>query len=141
MTLEAREVAWQRGEALVVDGVTLRPTPGTTIGLLGPNGSGKSSLLRLLNGTARPSSGVVTLDGAELGSRSRRDVARAVAVVSQHADTDTDIRVRDVVRLGRIPHRGSSARPRPTTRWPSRSSRAHQADRQGRQALAHPVRW
>ena len=106
MTLEARDVVWQRGGALVVDGVTLRPTPGTTIGLLGPNGSGKSSLLRLLNGAAKPSSGVVTLDGAELGSLSRRDVARAVAVVSQHAHTDTDIRVRDVVRLGRIPHRG-----------------------------------
>lgn len=106
MTLEAREVVWRRGEALVVDGVTLCPTPGTTIGLLGPNGSGKSSLLRLLNGAAKPSSGVVTLDGAELDSLSRRDVARAVAVVSQHAHTDTDIRVRDVVRLGRIPHRG-----------------------------------
>jgi iron complex transport system ATP-binding protein len=106
VTLEARQVVWRRGEALVVDGVTLCPTPGATIGLLGPNGSGKSSLLRLLNGAAQPNSGVVTLDGVDLGDLSRRDVARAVAVVSQHAHTDTDIRVRDVVRLGRIPHRG-----------------------------------
>ncbi|MFQ1004265.1 ABC transporter ATP-binding protein [Modestobacter sp. SSW1-42] len=106
MTLQAWEVRWHRGGALVVDGVTLTPAPGSTVGLLGPNGSGKSSLLRLLTGTARPDSGVVTLDGAALGSLPRRDVARAVAVVSQHADTDTDIRVRDVVRLGRIPHRG-----------------------------------
>ncbi|MCZ2804051.1 ABC transporter ATP-binding protein [Modestobacter sp. VKM Ac-2983] len=107
MTLQAERVVWHRGGALVVDDVTLRPAPGTTIGLLGPNGSGKSSLLRLLNGTAKPDSGVVTLDGAELRSLTRRDIARAVAVVSQHADTDVDIRVRDVVRLGRIPHRGS----------------------------------
>jgi iron complex transport system ATP-binding protein len=106
VTLEARQVVWHRGGALVVDTVTLCPAPGATIGLLGPNGSGKSSLLRLLNGTAKPDSGVVALDGAELGTISRRDVARAVAVVSQHAHTDTDIRVRDVVRLGRIPHRG-----------------------------------
>jgi iron complex transport system ATP-binding protein len=106
VTLEARQVVWRRGGALVVDGVTLRPTPGATIGLLGPNGSGKSSLLRLLNGTAKPDSGLVTLDGVEVDTLPRRDVARAVAVVSQHAHTDTDIRVRDVVRLGRIPHRG-----------------------------------
>jgi len=106
VTLEARQVVWHRGGVLVVDAVTLRPTAGATIGLLGPNGSGKSSLLRLLGGTAKPDSGEVTLDGAELGSLARRDVARAVAVVSQHAHTDTDIRVRDVVRLGRIPHRG-----------------------------------
>ncbi|WP_448616622.1 ABC transporter ATP-binding protein [Modestobacter sp. URMC 112] len=106
MTLEAQRVGWRRGGVLVVDGVTVAPAPGTTVGLLGPNGSGKSSLLRLLAGTSKPDSGVVTLDGEELGSFTRRDVARVVAVVGQHAHTDTDIRVRDVVRLGRIPHRG-----------------------------------
>jgi iron complex transport system ATP-binding protein len=106
VTLEARQVVWHRGGALVVDAVSLRPTPGATIGLLGPNGSGKSSLLRLLGGAAKPDSGTVLLDGRELSALSRRDVARAVAAVSQHAHTDTDIRVRDVVRLGRIPHRG-----------------------------------
>ncbi|WP_369138689.1 ABC transporter ATP-binding protein [Modestobacter versicolor] len=99
-------MAWRRGGALVVDDVTLAPAPGATVGLLGPNGSGKSSLLRLLAGTARPDDGVVSLDGQELRTLTRRDVARAVAVVGQHAHTDTDIRVRDVVRLGRIPHRG-----------------------------------
>ena len=106
MTLGARRLVWHRGGALVVDDVTLTPTSGATIGLLGPNGSGKSSLLRLLTGAARPDSGAVTLDGEDLGTWSRRDVARVVAVVGQHAHTDTDIRVRDVVRLGRIPHRG-----------------------------------
>jgi iron complex transport system ATP-binding protein len=86
--------------------VTLTPAVGATIGLLGPNGSGKSSLLRLLNGSARPDSGTVTLDGSDLRTLSRRKVAHAVAVVGQHAHTDTDIRVSDVVRLGRMPHRG-----------------------------------
>ena len=40
MTLETREVRWTRGGALVVDDVSLRPEPGSTVGLLGPNGSG-----------------------------------------------------------------------------------------------------
>lgn len=105
MTLETRNVHWTRGGALVVDGVSLRPAPGSTVGLLGPNGSGKSSLLRLLQGAARPDTGDVLLDGAPLRTRGRREVARAVAVVTQHAETDTDIVVRDVVRLGRTPHR------------------------------------
>ncbi len=106
MTLRAENVSWVRGGALVVDGVSVHPEPGETIGLLGPNGSGKSSLLRLLAGLARPTSGVVTLDGEDLATRRRRDVARVVAVVAQHADTDVDVTVRDVVRLGRLPHRG-----------------------------------
>ncbi|WP_299039257.1 ABC transporter ATP-binding protein [uncultured Pseudokineococcus sp.] len=106
MTLEARQVAWRRGGVLVVDGVSLHPARGATVGLLGPNGSGKSSLLRLLAGAVRPDEGAVALDGVPLRSVPRRDVARAVAVVSQHADTEVDLCVRDVVRLGRHPHRG-----------------------------------
>ncbi|WP_030166692.1 MULTISPECIES: ABC transporter ATP-binding protein [Actinomycetes] len=107
MTLVAADVRWQRGGALVVDGVSLHPQPGDTVGLLGPNGSGKSSLLQLLSGAVKPTSGVVTLDGTELNRMRRREIAKAVAVVSQHADTDFDITVADVVRLGRIPHRGA----------------------------------
>lgn len=105
MTIRADAVTWRRGQTLVVDGVTLRPEPGSTVGLLGPNGSGKSSLLRLLQGTARPDAGTVTLDGADLRSLPRRTIARAVATVTQHADTEADLTVRDVVRLGRTPHR------------------------------------
>ncbi|MGA9871531.1 MAG: ABC transporter ATP-binding protein [Rhodococcus sp. (in: high G+C Gram-positive bacteria)] len=107
MTLSTDTVRWNRGGSLVVDGVTLDPRPGDMVGLLGPNGSGKSSLLHLLCGGVEPTSGVVSLDGENLTSLRRRDIARAVAVVSQHADTDIDITVRDVVRLGRIPHRGT----------------------------------
>ncbi|MCC8927302.1 ABC transporter ATP-binding protein [Rhodococcus sp. I2R] len=107
MTLSANSVRWNRGGSLVVDGVTLDPRPGDMVGLLGPNGSGKSSLLHLMCGAVKPTSGMVSLDGEDLTSLRRRDIARAVAVVSQHADTDIDISVHDVVRLGRIPHRGT----------------------------------
>ncbi|GAA1088562.1 ABC transporter ATP-binding protein [Nocardiopsis metallicus] len=107
MTLRTREVTWSRGGRLVVDGVTLSPRPGETIGLLGPNGSGKSSLIRLLCGAVRPTSGAVVLDGTPLTELARRDAARAIATVTQHADTVVDIVVRDIVALGRIPHRGA----------------------------------
>jgi iron complex transport system ATP-binding protein len=106
MTLHADAVTWNRGGAIVVDSVSVRPERGDTVGLLGPNGSGKSSLLRLLAGLARPTSGAVSLDGTDLHRLRRQHVARSVAVVGQHADTDVNVSVRDVVALGRIPHRG-----------------------------------
>lgn len=115
MTLEADRVSWRRGGRLVVDRVSLRPAPGSTVGLLGPNGSGKSSLLRLLQGTAAPDAGVVTLDGAPLRSLRRREVARAVATVTQQAETEADLPVRDVVRLGRTRTAPSWAGTRPRT--------------------------
>lgn len=106
MTLRALDVSWTRSGRLVLDGVTLDPTPGATVGLLGPNGSGKSSLLRLMAGLDRADSGQVMLDGGDIHTIRRRQIARRIALVGQHADTDLDLTVLDVVRLGRIPHRG-----------------------------------
>ncbi|MEU0492839.1 ABC transporter ATP-binding protein [Nocardiopsis sp. NPDC006139] len=103
--LRAERVSRPAGGRLVVDGVSLAPRPGETVGLLGPNGSGKSTLLRLLSGVLAPSSGVVVLDGRPLARTPRRAAARRVAVVEQHAEARTELTVRDVVALGRIPHR------------------------------------
>lgn len=107
MSLATRNVTWRIGRKTIVDDVTLDVTPGTTLGLLGPNGSGKSSLLRLLAGVRHPASGQVLLDGSDLRSLRRRDIARRIAVVEQHAQTELDLLVADVVKLGRIPHRGT----------------------------------
>nr|WP_249187573.1 ABC transporter ATP-binding protein [Nocardiopsis sp. MG754419] len=103
--MRADRVGLGFGGRFVLDDVSLVPRPGETIGLLGPNGSGKSTLLRLLAGVLGPSSGVVTLDGLPLNRTGRRAVARRVATVQQHAHTQTELTVRDVVALGRIPHR------------------------------------
>jgi iron complex transport system ATP-binding protein len=109
MSLATRHVSWSVGGRRVVDDVTLDVAPGTTLGLLGPNGSGKSSLLRLLAGVRSPSHGQVLLDGDDLARLRRRDVARRIAVVEQQAQTEVDLVVSDVVKLGRIPHRATWA--------------------------------
>ncbi|MFF0162456.1 ABC transporter ATP-binding protein [Streptomyces sp. NPDC005263] len=105
MTLIADRVSRTAAGQLILDGVSLTAAPGSVTGLLGPNGSGKSTLLRLLSGVVTPTSGVVTLDGQPLREYSRRAVARRLAVVEQQADTQTELTVLEVVRLGRVPHR------------------------------------
>ncbi|MGW5655250.1 ABC transporter ATP-binding protein [Streptomyces humi] len=103
--LRADRVRRRTDGRVVVDDITLAPAPGETVGLLGPNGSGKSTLLRLLAGVLAPTSGVVTLDGRPLSGTGRRATARRIATVGQHAHTQAELTVRDVVALGRIPHR------------------------------------
>ena len=105
MPLSGHELSWTRGGNRVLDAVSIRPRPGQTVGLLGPNGSGKSSLLHLLGGISRPDRGTVLLDETPLHRLGKRTLARRVAMVGQHAHTEVDITVYDVVRLGRIPHR------------------------------------
>jgi len=57
--LEIRDVALIRGERLLFEGLQLRLDPGEAIHLTGPNGSGKSSLIRLVAGLLRATSGFI----------------------------------------------------------------------------------
>ncbi|MFC4563331.1 ABC transporter ATP-binding protein [Nocardiopsis mangrovi] len=125
MSLRADAVSWRADGRLIVDGISLEPPPGSTVGLLGPNGSGKSTLLRLLAGVRPASSGVVSLDGAPMEKVGRRAAARRIAVVDQHSSTEVDMSVRDVVRLGRIPHRRAWSAPSAADDAAVRAALAH----------------
>jgi iron complex transport system ATP-binding protein len=105
MSITADNLIWKIGRKTVLDGVSLQAEPGKMLGLLGPNGSGKTSLLRLLAGLKKPHSGRITLGGQDLKTIDRKAIAQRVAFVEQHAATNASLRVLDVVKLGRFPHR------------------------------------
>jgi putative ABC transport system ATP-binding protein len=69
---------YQMGETLIraVDGVSLEVRSGEFIALLGSSGSGKSSLLNLIAGLDRPTSGAVIVEGRNLSQLSREDLAK-----------------------------------------------------------------
>ena len=66
------------GEALIraVDGVTLSVRNGEFVALLGSSGSGKSSVLNLIAGLDRPTSGSVIVQGRNLADLSREELAK-----------------------------------------------------------------
>ncbi|KPH07765.1 ABC transporter ATP-binding protein [Rhizobium acidisoli] len=106
MSITIDAVSFAAGDTVIVNGVSLTVAKGKVLGLLGPNGSGKSSLLRLICRLRKVRSGVIRLGEDDIASLSRAALARRIAFVEQQSTTDTQLTVRDVVRLGRTPHRG-----------------------------------
>jgi ABC-2 type transport system ATP-binding protein len=54
------------GDLVAVDELSFRVAPGEIMGLVGPNGAGKTTTLRSLAGIIRPTSGRITIAGADL---------------------------------------------------------------------------
>jgi len=92
------------GRAIVHD-VTLEIPAGALTAIIGPNGSGKSTLLRGLARLLRPLGGAVELDGTDLASYSRPELARRLALLPQAPVTPAGLSVGDLVARGRFPHR------------------------------------
>jgi iron complex transport system ATP-binding protein len=92
-----------------LEGVSFSAEAGRLTAIVGPNGSGKSTFVRALLGRLAPEHGALWLAGLPLAARSRRDVARLLAVVPQREAPAFPTTVRDFIALGRYPHGGAFA--------------------------------
>ena len=89
----------------IFTGLDLQIERGEILSIIGPNGCGKSTLLRLLRGHLRPQTGAIHWDQTPLPQLSSRRLARQVAVVPQTTHVDFPFTVREMVAMGRYPHR------------------------------------
>lgn len=106
--LHAHALSVRLGARTVLDGISLTLRPGELVLLAGRNGAGKSTLLRCLIGAVEPDAGGAQLGGRPVQLWSPRPRARELAFVPQDTEVPFDFSGRELVTMGRHPHRGRS---------------------------------
>jgi iron complex transport system ATP-binding protein len=104
-TVQAEEITYRRGAAVLLDGVDLVTNSGEVFGIVGPNGAGKTTLLRMLAGDLVPSSGRARVQETDPSRATPLELAQVRAYLSPKGVTENPFAVRDTVAMGRHPHR------------------------------------
>lgn len=75
-------------EAKAVDDISLKLEDGEFVGVIGHTGSGKTTLISLIAGLLKPTSGRVLMDGEDIGIRGfdRKKLRRHIGVVFQYPE-------------------------------------------------------
>jgi len=100
--VELRDVHMQFEEKKVLEGFSLKVEPQERLVIMGQSGSGKSTILRLILGTLRPSSGSIFFKQFEITRLRRRklqQVRRHMGMVYQYSALLSSRNVRDNVAL------------------------------------------
>ncbi|MDI6794394.1 MAG: heme ABC transporter ATP-binding protein [bacterium] len=105
--LKVENISASYRERQVLEGISFQVGEGEFLGIIGPNGAGKTTLLKVMTGVKQPLAGKVMLDGKNLDSLSRKQIARIMAVVPQSSFIPPLFTVEDVVLMGRYPHQKS----------------------------------
>lgn len=103
--LQVENVSVALETAQILHDIQMNVEANEVIGLIGPNGSGKSTLLRSIYRVLKPRAGFITLDNDDIYTLSPRETARKMAVVRQENHVGFDFVVRDIVMMGRTPHK------------------------------------
>ncbi|MDR1487758.1 MAG: ABC transporter ATP-binding protein [Deltaproteobacteria bacterium] len=104
--MEVKKISFAYGRKEVLKDVSLNITAGRLLGLLGPNGSGKTTLFKCCLGFLKVKSGRIMLGDKNLSDYSARRLAAHVAYVPQEHKPVFPFLVREMVEMGRTPHRG-----------------------------------
>ena len=89
----------------IVDEICVCVKEGEFVGIIGPNGSGKSTLLKAVYRVLKYNDGEIIINKRNVKEMTMRDSALQAAVVSQHSNYNFDFKVKDVVIMGRSPHK------------------------------------
>lgn len=94
-------------DKLVIKDVSLDIAEGRSVCLLGPNGCGKTTFLRVIAGMLPATYGEILIDGKDIKTINRREIATYISFLSQMTQVYFSYSVYETVMQGRYVHGGS----------------------------------
>ncbi len=92
--IEASHLTRQFGRTTAVSNVSFNIGRNEVVGLLGPNGAGKTTIMRMLSGYLEPTTGVVRVNGEDLGQNAY-DLQRQLGYLPENLPVYPDMMVAD----------------------------------------------
>ncbi len=93
-----------KNEHILLPPLNVSANRGELVAVIGRNGIGKSTLLRTITGLQKPLGGEILYDGKNITDYSLMELAQKVGYISTETVKVSNMRVYDLVALGRFPH-------------------------------------
>ena len=107
---EVKNLFFQANAQKILEDISLTILPGDYCAIIGPNGGGKTTLIRLLLGLGKPTTGEIKLFGQALSRFKRWNKIGYVPQRASQLDQNFPATVLEVVKMGRIAKQGLFSR-------------------------------
>ena len=91
----------------VVNSVSFEIPKGKVLSLIGPNGAGKSTVMGMISRLIVKDSGVINFEDKDLSKWKSKELAKKLAILTQHNNIQMKLTVRELVAFGRFPYSGN----------------------------------
>ena len=91
----------------VVDSVSFEIPKGKITSLIGPNGAGKSTVMGMISRLIAKDAGIISFDDKDLSKWKSKELAKRLAILTQHNNVQMKLTVWELVSFGRFPYSGS----------------------------------
>ena len=97
----------QYGNKAVVNEVSFEIPKGKVVSLIGPNGAGKSTVMGMISRLIAKDSGVILFEDEDISKWKSKELAKRMAILTQHNNVQMKLTVRELVAFGRFPYSGN----------------------------------
>ncbi len=105
--MNVKELVKRYDGKAVVDSVSFDIPKGKVTSLIGPNGAGKSTVMGMISRLIAKDAGVIRFDDRDIARWKSKELAKRLAILTQHNNVQMKLTVRELVDFGRFPYSGS----------------------------------